>query len=434
MFEQLSDGVAEFEKDLLRERVRTGIAAARKRDVVFGRRLGQRVKSDRPAPKVLLSALLLAVWTPVVTSSIAQAAVAAPQPFDPKPWLEDLEQTREAIATQYANLEWLVLEREVDVSAVFSEARAQVQSASSDLDERAALGYHKRIRGGVTAAFVPGYSPLADTSGNEFPAGTTQVSGHRVGVIKIGIFTPEGMPELCTESITALKISTDAVCDEICKDHIDSWVTDRMTRDFEAQLHAIESARADVLLIDIANNGGGTEWAEAVARIVTAVRLKSERIGFVRGPHWAKQFADTVANLRVDAKGASRKDADMFNGLAEQVLGYQRQAETPCDSQPLWEGNRAAIVMGAPTVGAGCGHTNGGTPTTLKNSGGILEMPDCARMRSDGSNEVMGIQPDVLVGLRTTDGPHRQGVRVAEKLPEAVARAIGTGTDSVRHH
>jgi hypothetical protein len=139
MFEQLSDGVAEFEKDLLRERVRTGIAAARKRDVVFGRRLGQRVKSDRLAPKVLLSALLLAVWTAVVTSSIAQAAVAAPQPFDPKPWLEDLEQTREAIA----------------------------------------LGYYKRIRGGVTAAFVPGYSSLADTSGNEFPAGTIQVSGQR---------------------------------------------------------------------------------------------------------------------------------------------------------------------------------------------------------------------------------------------------------------
>ena len=45
--------LAEFEKDLLRERVRSGIAAARKRGVVFGRRLGQRVKSDRLAPKVL---------------------------------------------------------------------------------------------------------------------------------------------------------------------------------------------------------------------------------------------------------------------------------------------------------------------------------------------------------------------------------------------
>src|SRR5712692_3466342 len=43
----------EFERDLLRERVRSGIAAARKRGVVFGRRPGQRVKADRFAPKVL---------------------------------------------------------------------------------------------------------------------------------------------------------------------------------------------------------------------------------------------------------------------------------------------------------------------------------------------------------------------------------------------
>ena len=45
--------LAEFERDLLRERVRSGIAAARKRGVVFGRRPGQRVKADRHAPRVL---------------------------------------------------------------------------------------------------------------------------------------------------------------------------------------------------------------------------------------------------------------------------------------------------------------------------------------------------------------------------------------------
>jgi len=49
----LMAALAEFERDLLRERVRSGIAAARKRGVVFGRRPGQRVKSDRLAPKVL---------------------------------------------------------------------------------------------------------------------------------------------------------------------------------------------------------------------------------------------------------------------------------------------------------------------------------------------------------------------------------------------
>ena len=49
----LMAALAEFERDLLRDRVRSGIAAARKRGVVFGRQLGQRVKADRHAPRVL---------------------------------------------------------------------------------------------------------------------------------------------------------------------------------------------------------------------------------------------------------------------------------------------------------------------------------------------------------------------------------------------
>jgi len=42
--------LAEFERDLLHELVRSGIAAARARGVHFGRRPGQRIKADRVAP------------------------------------------------------------------------------------------------------------------------------------------------------------------------------------------------------------------------------------------------------------------------------------------------------------------------------------------------------------------------------------------------
>jgi DNA invertase Pin-like site-specific DNA recombinase len=49
----LMAGFSEFERDLLRERVRSGVKAAQARGVVFGRRFGQRVKSDKLAPKVL---------------------------------------------------------------------------------------------------------------------------------------------------------------------------------------------------------------------------------------------------------------------------------------------------------------------------------------------------------------------------------------------
>jgi len=46
-------GIAEFERELIQERIRSGIAAAKGRGKRFGRQPGQRPKSDRLTPKVL---------------------------------------------------------------------------------------------------------------------------------------------------------------------------------------------------------------------------------------------------------------------------------------------------------------------------------------------------------------------------------------------
>ena len=46
-------GIADFERELLQERIRSGIAAAKARGKRLGRQPGQRPKSDRLAPKVL---------------------------------------------------------------------------------------------------------------------------------------------------------------------------------------------------------------------------------------------------------------------------------------------------------------------------------------------------------------------------------------------
>ena len=53
MMATLLAGIAEFERELIQERIRSGVAAAKARGKRLGRQPGQRPKSDRLAPKVL---------------------------------------------------------------------------------------------------------------------------------------------------------------------------------------------------------------------------------------------------------------------------------------------------------------------------------------------------------------------------------------------
>jgi hypothetical protein len=64
----------------------------------------------------------------------------------------------------------------------------------------------------------------------------------------------------------------------------------------------------------------------------------------------------------------------------------------------LLQVNQAAIVIGERTLGAGCGYVNGGVPIHLENIGVVVWMPDCARYRADGNNEIAGVEPDVDIG------------------------------------
>jgi DNA invertase Pin-like site-specific DNA recombinase len=53
MMVTLLAGIAQFERDLLSERVKSGLAAARARGKKLGRKKGDRPKSDRLAPRVI---------------------------------------------------------------------------------------------------------------------------------------------------------------------------------------------------------------------------------------------------------------------------------------------------------------------------------------------------------------------------------------------
>ncbi|HEV2078543.1 MAG TPA: S41 family peptidase [Allosphingosinicella sp.] len=460
-------------------------------------------------------------------------AAQAPE-WSPKPWLADLAQMRSAIDTKYANIEWLRSERELDVDGLFDRAAAVIANAGSDAQARAvfdrvvqrfgdghvsiswprpnppaasgpasaakaapmtaesfcrARGYDSGQASAGLGSSLEGYVPIE--SGQVLPAGTVTAGGARVGVVRIGVFQPQGFPSLCAEAVSALKMPLDAPCDASCEDAVITHAYRGLTAALEDRLTRLRSAGAEVLVVDITGNGGGSEWTEAAARMVSSRRLTSAPLGFVRGAHWEKQWRELGEKLRgfaAKASGAERTrllawaaEADSARAEAARTCppsgdpgcpwlgraGYSTGlvGSVPADAfigkewevyvfnpgqhryrDGVWTGqvvvltdqetwsaaeqfaallqdNRAALIVGARTGGSGCGHTWGGTPTTLSNSGAVLKLPDCVRFRADGSNEVRGIIPDLLLPWRANDGRAFRARMLAAALPEAVARA-----------
>jgi Peptidase family S41 len=66
------------------------------------------------------------------------------------------------------------------------------------------------------------------------------------------------------------------------------------------------------------------------------------------------------------------------------------------------QNNHAARIIGAETGGDGCGFMNDPEPVTLAHSLLRFRIPNCVRLRADGTDEVAGIKPDLPV--LATDG------------------------------
>lgn len=475
-------------------------------------------------PRFRIFAIILASWLGL---GLAAAAAGQSGAWSPDPWLADLAQMRAAIEEKYANLEWLAGEREVDLGALFDRAAARIRQARDDAGARAVfdpmvqrigdghvaihwpappaapaeaatasepaaaalcrrLGYNSRQTSPGLASALAGYRSVDRDP--MFATGLVIAGGEGVGIIRIGLFQPQGDPASCALAIRALAIDPERPCDPGCADRILGLTYDYLTADLELRVVRLREAGATVLMVDITGNGGGSEWAEAAARILSPVPLISERRAFVRGAHWEGQWRELAMMLRERAGSAAPADRARLLGWAAEAEAAQRQAGpcaagAPCprlgqagyatglvgraaagafagrDWAPyifspaqypyhdqMWTGplivlvdqetwsaaeefaavlqdNRAAIILGARTGGAGCGQTNGGTPTTLAHSGATFELPDCVRLRADGSNEVRGVIPDELVGLRASDGNRFKAGLVTAALGRAVARA-----------
>jgi hypothetical protein len=474
---------------------------------------------------------------------LALTGAAAPEPagfLGTAAWKQDFAQLQAAMADHYANLEWAVERRGVDLPKLAAATNARLEAAHTNGEARAAFAAFLKAFGDghlgigwpssgtssgapppraepvsavpACAAYRPGqrypgidfrrfggFRPVETSSSRYFPATVFDAAGYgKVGVIQIDLFDEHRFPELCEQAAQALHVAT-GPCGDGCAGPLERETANLLTRRLEEQIEALKRRGIRALVVDISNNGGGSNWVGPAVRVFTARRLFESRQGFVRHPHWVSQLSGRLSEVEADLKTADPKDRPLLDRAVATYRAALADAGTSCRRDGLWKGeklscslvstagplyaagilryappgslppnlsccylfgpqryryregvytgplfvivdretasaaeyfaavlqdNKAATIVGEPTYGAGCGYTNGGIETHLHNSGGDVRMPDCVRFRADGSNEVEGITPDLLVPWRANDSDVQRSRRLEKVLSDYLARPV----------
>lgn len=472
-----------------------------------------------------------------VPSHTANVPVPTGPVVDTDAWLEDFAQLKRGMSDHYANLEWAVEHRGLDLKQLSERTETRLRQARSDRAAQEAIESflgefgdgHLYVEWARSAGDVPGpdadsrpaeppalcerlgyrshdanprlvfsrlnhFREVATGDSRYFPVGVLSLPGGRnVGVVRIPLFSEHAFPDLCEKAAAAAGLTRESPCDDGCEDRVERAAANLLTAALARQVTTLERENIQVLVVDIMGNGGGTNWVEPAARTLTPRPLRSPRQAFIRHEHWTRQFRARLDAVAADARRSSPPHRDVLQRATETLQRAMRETERPCARESVWENrepgcsllaaapllypqsvlpyagpaslpdapasrylfypsryaytegvytgrlmvlvdrgtassaeyftamlrdNGAATVVGEPTAGAGCGYTNRGIPTVLGNTGARVRIPDCVRLRADGSNEVAGITPDVLVPWRRNDSQYQRVKRVLDALSQ----------------
>ena len=353
----------------------------------------------------------------ILVTSVGMTAClgAAPSDAERGAWLEEFAALRAAMASGYANLDWMVAHRHLDLLALREATEMELGKARSERQARRAIeqfvaSFHDphlrvvasqpaREQGRVASegkscsdlGFEKGKRgfrfPFEKAEGWEeaggpwFPAG----SFRSVGVIRIAAFGEDKYRE---------------ACEEVGPAHVRA----RLTAELRKTIGQLRERSISVMVVDLTGNGGGTEWVAEVVRLFAS--------GTLRRPKARRPAADCdrmpIWNGKPVCPGLAQSGEATMEGEGAwsgplAVLVDDGTASASEDFVVWLRGRENVTIVGQRTYGAGCGYVGGGAPARLEKLGVTVLMPNCARFTSDGINEIEGIAPDVPLDLDEGD-------------------------------
>jgi hypothetical protein len=381
------------------------------------------------------------------------AAAADVLTYDPQPWLADYARLKRDMAQGYANLDWAVEKRGLDLAALDRQTTARLENAHSRV--RAFVALRDFVRGFNDPHFrmKPGERPVPAASADagstvagepvDVPAGADcEAAGYeeddhafRFPFAQMDGWTPlrkGDFPSGLLGDIGVLRIAQFgedrylSACQAVFKPGMGDRalqlaVRARQQASLREAVSELRTKGARRLLVDVSGNGGGSEWVSEVIELMTDKPMTRREALVVdascdRDAVWRGEPAPCpVFPVDPGERAALQGNGTWIGPLL--ILADRGTGSAAEDFVAWLQQNRIATVIGDRTAGAGCGYVNGGNPTRLSVVPIDVWMPNCARFLDDGSNEIEGIAPDIRIPMGDTDATTQ-----AQALAAALAR------------
>ena len=322
--------------------------------------------------------------------------------YDPQPWLADYTRLKRDMAQGYANLDWMVEKRRVDLPALDARTTDALSNAHSRVRAFLALrgfvrGFndpHLRMKPGdrprsapvaVAATPAPLQEPADAPAGADCSATGYEEGDHafRFPFAQITGWTPlrDGdFPSGLIGDTGVLRIAQFGedqylgACSAVFKPGIGDRALQlavrarqqALLRDTIGELRARGARR---LLVDVSGNGGGSEWVSEVIALMTDKSMTRREALLVdpacdRSAIWRGERAPCPVFAAGAAERASLQGTGAWTGPVL-VLADGGTGSAAEDFVAWLQQNKVATVIGERTAGAGCGYVDGGNPTRL---------------------------------------------------------------------
>lgn len=314
----------------------------------------------------------------LILSFLCQSAAAQAN----EKWLQDYEAMKKFMSEAYANLEWA--RKKIHLAALDKKTKEELTKAASDTESRSILEEflrafrdgHLHLRENAASVSAqnndqpPAFAPDApaakvcselgykvrlhrfslpfdkapdfksvSTEKDYFPAGVFRLeNGKSYAVLNIGLFSADRYLGNCIESWEEFRAKLNTPCAGDCLRQFYDATNNRLSAKLTEQIRVLQEQKPDYLIVDIGGNGGGSNWVEAAARIVSPKLLKSTLSGFIRHPHHVAILEEKLKVVEDDLarKDLNAKQIGYLKTAKARLEKYIKEAKAPCDRSYFW--------------------------------------------------------------------------------------------------